>query len=296
MQHSAILKDDEAFFCFKMMIWMCSQFGPPVKQRVPKIIKPDLPLHLRCWDENNPTPVFKWAFEEAQFLAEKCGLAHWPIQLAPSRKKANEDMIDIQSVHTLDSDRWQAGINTGYCVDPYGRPIIHYDPGRCSEAGYLAHLLIPRFAKLKLYARRPPQSLTGDEVKSLTRLLVCHMGLGFTLLACTQRQNKMSWSPLALLNIQNSEDVEMQYLFGTVITLSAHKLTAEQMLASYGTLMNASTRKLIRTVLWQAERQTDAMKLLRRLSKPRKAARQTIRSEDPAHSPQRPAQSSAGLA
>lgn len=290
MQNNIVLKEADAFFYFKMMIWMCSQFGPPIKQRVPKVINPDLPIHLRCWDENNPAPVFKWANEEARFLAAKCGLAQWPIQLAPNREKAYQQEEENSPAQRLESNTWDEGLNSTYYVDHYGRPVFYYDPARCAETGYLAHLLIPRFARLKLYARRPPQAFTRDEVKSLTRLLVCHMGLGFTLLASTQMQNKANWSPLALLNSQQSEEAEMQYLFGTIMTLSAHKLTAEQILASYGSLMSASTRKLIRTVLWQAERQTEAMKLLRRLSKPAKARTVPIRSAGPKRNHPRPAQ------
>ena len=93
---------------------------------------------------------------------------------------------------------------------------------------------------------------------------------------------------MAMLTPNQADADELPYLYGTLITLAAHRLTREQIIATYGQLMTQRTRKILGAAYDQIQAQTDVLKLLKLLSKP-------IRNERPEHSHLHQARVSNGL-
>lgn len=286
MLNKSTLTDESVSTLFDMMIWLSAQYGPPVKQSVPKIISPHLPLHERCWGEDDPRTVFAWAEAEAAYLSKVCNMQDWPVQVAPNGTKAEVQRITKKpqpvdtspvSLRPLKSNAWSEDKYPGYFVDYFGRPTFFYDPRRCVEAGYFTKTILPQFALLKIYAKHPPAEFSHQSIEGLVHMTTCHMGVGFTMLALSQDDSPDSWTPMALLSSHEPDAEELPYLYGTLMSLAAHRLTREQIIATYGQLMTQRTRKLLNTAYEQITSQTDMLKLLKVLSKP-------IRSEDPEHS------------
>ena len=73
---------------------------------------------------------------------------------------------------------------------------------------------------------------------------------------------------MAMLHAYTPHDKELPYLYGTLIGLAAHRLTAEQIIATYGAIITNRTRKLTSSSLNQIEAQSDILKLLRLFTRP----------------------------
>ncbi len=274
MLSKAMLADETVSIYFDMMIWLSSQYGPASKQAVPKVINPETPIDERCWGDEDCRTVFAWAEAEVTHLAKVCDMENWSVQVAPDGHKAKLQAANSVTITPLKSSAWQAGEYPGYFVDCFGRPVFFYDPRQCVEPGYFVKTLIPQFALLKIYAKHPP--LEFDErlefgessIKSLVQMTTCHMGLGFTMLALAQANIAESWLPISFLaQADNDRDDPRPYLYGTLLSLTAHRLTPEQIIATYGPLMSQHTRKNLRPALSQIESQTDLLKLLRLVSR-----------------------------
>ena len=296
MLNKSTLTDESVAIYYDMMIWLSAQYGPPVKQAVPKVLNPDLPLHERCWGEDDPRTVFAWAEAETAHLSKVCKMDDWSVQVAPNGNKTpltptsgSAPADEAASLTPLKSNAWSEDKYPGYFVDYFGRPTFFYDPRRCMEAGYFAKTLLPQFALLKIYAKHPPLEFGDDCLSSLMQMTACHMGLGFTLLALSQRGSPQGWSPRAMIMPRQPDADELPYLYGTLIGLAAHRMTREQIIATYGQLMTQRTRKSLDAAYDQIESHTDVLKLLKLLSKP-------IRNEHPEHSRLHPAQVSSGPA
>ena len=289
MLNSSIIDSKVVDTFFDMMIWLTAQYGPPIKHAVPKILNPDLPLHERCWGEDDPRTVFAWAEAEVAYLSKVCNMEDWSVQVAPDGNRAQLQQITMtadqnsqtsevsQSLTPLMSGVWHENEYPGYFVDYYGRPTFFYDPRRCIDAGYLAKTLLPQFAILKIYAKYPPSEFGAESIEKLVQMTACHMGVGFNLLALSQSARAENWTPLALLTPKHANHEELPYLYGTLISLAAHRLTREQILATYGQLISQRTRKLIDQAYDQIQSRTDVLKLLKMLCKP-------TRSANPEHS------------
>ncbi len=282
MLNKYTLTDESVSNMIDMMIWLSAQYGPPVKQAVPKILKPDLAVHERCWGDEDPRTVFAWADAEVAYLSELCDMKDWSVQVAPNGneaqlhrntyRSADTDMPPetdrLTSLTPLKSNAWDQGKYPGYFVDHFGRPTFFYDPRRCMEAGYFAKIMLPQFATLKIFSNHPPSEFGEDSLEQLTQMTACHMGFGFTLLALAQSSSSSNWGPMAMLDIGQTDEEETPYLYGTLITLAAHRLTREQVIATYGQLMTQRTRKIIAPAYEQIHAQTDVLKLLKMFSKP----------------------------
>jgi len=170
MLNKTTLPDDSVSSFMEMMVWLSAQYGPLKKPAVPKILKPETPLHDRRWGEDDPRTVFTWAEAESQHIAQICHMEEWPVQVTPNGEKAK--------LHSI------------------------------------------------------------------------------------------SWTPMAMLNAYAPHDEELPYLYGTLIGLAAHRLTREQILATYGPVISNRTRKQVGTVLDQIASQKDTLKLLRLFTKP----------------------------
>ena len=300
MLKSTALDDETVATFFDMIIWLTAQYGAPVKQAVPKIIKPEQRIDERCWGENDPRTIFAWADAEIAYLSKVCQMENWSVQVAPNGNKAKlqhaakmiiqagSSPANGQSLTPLISNVWIENQYPGYFVDYFGRPTFFYDPRRCAEVGYFAKTILPQFALLKIYAKHPPAEFGSESIEKLVQMTACHMGVGFTLLALSQGGSPKSWTPVSLLSSNQSDEEELPYLYGTLISMAAHRLTREQILATYGKLMTPRTRKLIGPAYQQIQAQTDVLKLLKILSKP-------TRSAHPVHSHPHQAQVSNGL-
>lgn len=284
MLNSLALDDETVAIFFDMMIWLTAQYGAPIKQTVPKVITPEQLIHERCWGEDDPRTIFAWAEAEAAYLSKICKMENWSVQVAPNGNKAklqNASKIIIQagsspangqSLTPLRSNAWCENQYPGYFVDYFGRPTFFYDPRRCAEAGYFAKTILPQFALLKIYAKHPPAEFGSDSIEKLVQMTACHMGLGFTLLALSQGGAPKNWTPLSLLSPGQPDDEELPYLYGTLISMAAHRLTREQILATYSKMLTPRTHKLIGPAYGQIQAQTKLLKLLKILSKPTHSA------------------------
>lgn len=282
MLNKTTLTDDSVSTFFDMIIWLTAQYGPPIKHAVPKILNPDMPLHMRCWEEDDPRPVFAWAEAEAAYLSSVCMMEGWSVQVAPNGNKAQSQNLAIghpserdakPSLTPLKSTAWSADKYPGYFVDYFGRPTFFYDPRRCKEAGYFAKTLLPQFALLKIYAKHPPAEFGEKSIEQLVQMTACHMGLGFTMLVLSQSGTPKNWMPLNLMSSHHADADELPYLYGTLITLAAHRLNQEQIIATYGQLMTQRTRKILGAAYAQIHAQPDVLKLLKMLAKPIRSAR-----------------------
>ena len=274
MLNNSMLDDASLATFFDMMIWLTAQYGPPTKQSVPKIINPKVPVHERCWAEDDPRTVFDWAETEVAYLSKICNMESWSAQVAPDRNRAKLQHVNkLASPHSisltsLKSGAWNENEYPGYFVDYFGRPTFFYDPRRCMDAGYFAKTLLPQFALLKIYAKSPPAEFEEESLETLVQMTASHMGNGFSLLALSQQDMSKNWTPRNLIRLNRPDHDEMAYLYGTLISLAAHRLTREQILATYGRLLSQRTRKLISPIYEQIQAQTDLLKLLKVLSKP----------------------------
>jgi len=282
MLNKSALTDDSVSNMIDMMIWLSAQYGPPVKQAVPKILNPDLALHERCWGDEDPRTVFAWADAEVAYLSELCNMKDWSVQVAPNGNEAqlhrnayrpaDTDMPPetdkLTSLTPLKSNAWDKGKYPGYFVDHFGRPTFFYDPRRCVEPGYFTKTMLPQFATLKIFSNHPPSEFGEDSLEQLTQMTACHMGFGFTLLALAQSPSSSNWASIAMLGKGQADEDELPYLYGTFITLAAHCLTREQVLATYGQLMAQRTRKILTAAYEQIHAQTSVLKLLKMISRP----------------------------
>lgn len=285
MLNKPLLSDETVQSLYDMMIWLSTAYGSPVKQTVPKVLNPEVPCHQRLWQDDDPRIVFDWARSEMKYLSQLCKMEDWSVQVAPDGYRAQlqsltpntapEDIHD-PSLTPLISRAWRENKYPEYVVDNYGRPTFYYDPSRCVEAGYFTKTVLPQFALLKIYAKHPPSEFVESSIGRLVQMTVCHMGVGFNLLALMQAKNSQNWTPKAMLSLNQADNVELSYLYGTLISLAAHRLTREQIIATYGKLMTQRTRRLLNVAHEQLESYKDSLKLLRLLSQP-------IRSAHPEH-------------
>ena len=257
-----LMRDEDAYLQFEVMAWLIRRYGPPKKAAVPSPIHKTKQLSDLHWQEDDTRPVFDWAEDNFGQVKSECGMSDWPIQIAPYPHEPYD------TTRMRFSQNWNMDSREPYYVDGYGRPVIHYDPRRCSEPGYFVARIILKLAEIKLMNFTPERGISPLQSGILTLSTAAYIGQGFTLAALPnavahylEREEDTSRVPQRV--------VDNALAFSTCTTLLARKLSAEQIVATYGSVMSKKLRKKIRPACKQIESYTSEIKTLRLLSLPK---------------------------
>lgn len=251
-----------------MMLWTVKTYGPCVKPQVPKLLKSN--NLLPSWDDTNETPVFQWAMREFERILIETQMTRWPVQLLPDAVLAGQQAATQRA--KLPSNEAQNAPFPGYYIDKMGRPIFYYDPRQCSEAGYMLGHIVPKLAQLKLFAAEAPPEFRGNHLSLLLDVMTCHMGQGLAKIALIQCQEARPQIGLSLKRPPCDRAMQ-QLLFATVLALSSRRLSGEQIIAHYGTVLSKPHRKAIWPMYKAIEKQSEFIKLLRVMTDNRLAER-----------------------
>ena len=241
-----------------MMLWTVKKYGPCVKPKAPNLLKKnDL---LPSWDDKDETPVFQWAIKEFERILFDTHMARWSVQLLPDALLAGQHAVPSGS--KLPSNEAQNAPFPGYYIDKMGRPIFYYDPRQCHKPGYMIGHVVPKLAQLRLFAAEAPPKFRNHNLPLLLDVMTSHMGQGLAKIAFIEAQDPrpqigFSFKP------PPCDRAMQRLLFTTVMALSSRRLSAEQIIAHYGTVLSKSHRKAIWPIYKAIENQDEFIKLLR---------------------------------
>ena len=256
-----LMRDEDAFLQFEVMSWLVKRYGPPRKVAVPSPIHRVETLSELCLSEDETRTVFDWAQDNFGAIKSACGMDDWSVQIAP---RPNEPR---KTKHMRFSQSWNMDNKEPYYVDGYGRPVIHYDPAHCSQPGYFSARVILKLAEIKLMNFVPEQGISPLQSSIISLTAASYMRQGFTLAAL----------PKAVSYYLTREDerkslpqrvTDNTLTFSTCLTLLSLKLTPEQIVATYGSLMSKSLRKKIRPACEQIESYSSEIEVMRLISNP----------------------------
>ena len=256
-----LMRDEDAFLQFEVISWLIRRYGPPRKAAVPSPIHRVETLSELCLSEDDMRTVFDWAQDNFGHIKSTCGMEDWSIQIAPYPDQPDSTR------HLHFSQSWNIDSREPYYVDGYGRPVIHYDPAHCTQPGYFSAHVILKLAEIKLMNFAPEQGISPLQSSIITLTAASYMRQGFTLAAL----------PEAVSYYLTCEDnkshlpqrvIDNTLTFSTCLTLLSRKLTPEQIVATYGSLMSKSLRKKIRPACKQIETYSTEIEVMRLISNP----------------------------
>ena len=138
---------------------------------------------------------------------------------------------------------------------------LHYDPARVSEPGHFVTTLMLQLAARRMADYAPDVALAGPQ-KALVLLTACaFMRQGFALIHC-QDVLQTAFSDWGV----PARAIEAQLLFAACLGLTLRRQTPEQMIATYGSLMSAATRRKVRPACKQLDGYDAEVKLLRTMA------------------------------
>lgn len=256
--HPVRLRTQDRDVLLNTALWLTKMHGASIRPRVPKLLsKRKQPSPLRCWDRDNPDTVFHWADAEFAKIREAMGLSDWAVQLLPDAAQAAR--FDQRLVGNLQSRSWDIAAFPNYYVDNYGRPLIYYDPRSCAAPGAFQMHIIPSLASAKLLS-----SGTGELAQFAPSAppiadMCVHLGQGFTALAYYEAGSSAP-----------SPDTLDPILTATVLSLMGHRMTPEQIIASYGPHMSKRSRRRIWPIYQALIKARDGVDLLQIMTDRRK--------------------------
>lgn len=258
-----LMRDEDAYLQFEVMSWLVRRYGPPKKSAVPSPIHKTELLSELCWQEDDARTVANWAQDNFGRIKSECGMTDWSVQIAPCPDEP------YNTKHMRFSQSWNMDSKEPYYVDGYGRPVIHYDPHHCVEPGYFAARVILKLAEIKLMNFVPERGVSPLQSGILTLTAAAYMRQGFTLAALPKavayyltREGDTSYVPQRV--------IDNTLAFATCTALLARKLSTEQIVATYGSIMSKQLRKKIRPACKQIESYNSEIKVLRLLTNPAK--------------------------
>jgi len=256
---SRLMRDEDAFLQFEAMAWLIRRYGPPKSPKVPSPIHKTEQLSDIYWHEDDSRIVTDWAQDNFGKIKSECRMDDWSIQLMP---RPNE-LFD--SRHMQFSQSWNTDSKEPYYVDGYGRPVIHYDPQLCEKPGYFAARIIIKLAEIKLMNFVPDRGISPLQSGILTLTAVSYMRQGFSMSALPAAVTQY------LRHERNSATLPNRIInntlaFSTCLVLLSRNLSPEQIVASYGSIMDKGFRKKIRPACKQIENYKSEIKTMRLLT------------------------------
>jgi len=257
-----LIRDNDAKLQFDVMSWLINRYGPPQKPKVPSPLQRPEQLSTLSWQIDDTRNVHEWAIDNFEQIKNDCGISEWSVQIAPQADNTHSGK------HMSFSQDWNVTSKDPYYVDGYGRPIIHYDPLQCDAPGYFAARIILKLAEIKLMSFTPEREVSPLESKIMTLTAASYMRQGFTLAALPQMV-KAYFSTDDKAAEVNRRIITNSLAVSTCTILLSHRLTTEQIVATYGTVMTKRFRKKIRPACKQIETYKSDIKLMRlRVSPP----------------------------
>jgi len=239
-------------------LWVTKQYGPAKRPTVPKILSRG--SLLSRWKEDNPTTVLDWASDNFARLLDDMDLCDLPLQLVANGEKA--DTYPSKSFDSLRSRCWTSGQYPGYFVDEYGRPILYYDPRKCDQTGYFLGQILPKLIMIKLFVNARPKAFDNYTNSEITDAMICHFGHGFNMLHNIEATSSQSITTRLLRQNQHHRRL-LHFAYGSVISLSAHRYSPEQIISTYGPILSKTTRQLVWPIYKTIEKDAEFIKLLR---------------------------------
>lgn len=233
-----LVDSEEIQFNLEFMSWLVREYGAPHAPPIPSLLHKTLPLMERVWSEDDQRSVFVWVEDEIAFLKSHCHMEDWHVVARP------------------DGDTLPRFEGT--------TPVITYDPARCSEPGYFTSKVIMRLAQILVGARLDINRLDDDLQQQLIILAICYLGQGLTLAAMPPAQLQ-DFAPECKITKGHARRISNRALFGTALTLNCRRFIPDQLMATYGPVMDKPTYKRIATGLQQLknfEAETEVMKML----------------------------------
>jgi len=260
---SRLMRDEDAFLQFEAMSWLIRRYGPPKNAAVPSPIHRVERLSELCWTDHDSRTISDWAQDNFGRIKSACGMDNWSVQIAERPEEP------LNTKHMDFSQNWNMDSKEPYYVDGYGRPVIYYDPQHCQEPGYFSARIIIKLAEIQLMNFAPEHGVSPLQSGILTLTAASYMRQGFTLAeipkAVTYFLNREGDSTSVPQRV-----IDNTLAFSACLTLLSRKLTPEQIVATYGSLMSKALRKKIRPACKQIESYNSEIEVMRLLSNPKR--------------------------
>lgn len=237
------ISDSHAELLFSVFGFLIARHGRPQVPAVPSPLKAHHTILTRRWTSSPKADVLDWALKNFSELKHKAGMGKWAVQIAP--------IIDgkCQFDHLYSENNWNPAAADPYYIDTYGRPVITYDPQACYQAGAFASRVLVKLAEIQVLNFVPYEDVDLEKGAMIVLAGAAYAGQGFYLLPKAEAiANQLSAkSPLEL----TTDFIETSLLFNSCLSLLALNRTPEQIIATYGSLLDPVLRQKIRSMCRQ---------------------------------------------
>lgn len=255
------IREEDALLQLGILAWLIKKYGPPKKPKVPSPLHKTEQLADISWTADDTRSAHSWAQDTFSHIKQLCGMDNWSIQIAPYSDKLNN------SVRMLTTENWNINSKEPYYVDGYGRPVIYYDPLNCKRPGYFVSRVIYKLAEIKLMNFPLEEAVTPLQSKIMILVTACYMRQGFSMAALLKAEPLSFWDkdidPKVIGRV-----TDRTLAFSTCVILLSQRLTPEQIVATYGTVMSKKFRKKVRPACKQAENYDAELTILKILANP----------------------------
>lgn len=249
------ISHSHAKLLFSVFSWLIESHGGPQAPAVPSPLKAHQTILTRRWTSSANADVQDWALKNFSELKHKAGMGKWAIQIAP--------VIDgkCQFDHLYSEKTWNPATIDPYFIDTFGRAVITYDPQACYQAGAFAARVLTKLAEIQVLNFVPYEEVDLEKGAMIILAGAAYAGQGFYLLPKAEViANQLSAkSPIAL----TPDTIETSLLFNSCLALLALNRTPEQIIATYGSLLDPVLRQKIRSICRQIQAKESELLSLR---------------------------------
>ncbi len=237
MLNTRLIREDDALLQFETFAWLIKQYGLPIRPAVPSPLHKSPQLSDLKFGPMDTRSRYLWAEDSFITMKEASHMSGLGLQLVP-----------IDHARELEL----AGASHDYLV---------YDPDRCSEAGYFPSAVLLQLADIRSRAFQPEAGLTPLMQNMVVLISGVYSGVGFSLANLVVDISDMMTTATDFRRV-SFRIIENTLCFATSLSLMVQRQSMEQVIATYGTLMQPGFRRKIRQAYRQLSAYQEDIKLL----------------------------------
>jgi hypothetical protein len=262
------ISHSHAKLLFSVFGWLIERHGKPHVPSVPSPIKAHQTILTRRWTSSEIANVQDWALKNFSELKKKAGMDKWAIQIAPIINGKS------QFEYLYAEKNWNPAAIDPYYIDTYGRAVITFDPQACYQAGAFAARILTKLAEIQVLNFVPYEEIDLEKGAMIILASAAYSGQGFYLLPKAEAIAKQL---SARASVALSTDIiETSLIFNSCLALLVLNRTPEQIIATYGSLLDPVLRQKIRSMCRQIERMEPELLSLRTQLSPKRTLEQAL--------------------
>ena len=259
LKSRSTLNQTRTLWHIEHMAWLINAHGPIHLPRVPSVLQRFESLSQTAYRSDDARTQEDWAEDLFGRVVTDCHMQDWDLKCRELPDDPDKGIAGVSVART-----WHPKAPGLYYVDVLGNPVVVSDPDNASCEGGMALSYILQLATLRLISSNAPEHYDPYQHAMAVMGVAVYNGQG---LECLAMASRLTQHLLSSGRVKQSEINAFigELEFATVLAMKARGLAPEQVVASYGPILERSLRKRIWSIYQELEAFAPEVKLLQRL-------------------------------